>query len=267
MYFLRKNLAFFRLAVLSNLEYRLNFFTDAILQPFCTSLIEVTLWFAVFASATTDSIGGFTREYYLAYALWTSFMARIATSWMYEFKMVEEIESGTINGLLVRPISFFEYYLSQLLGYKFITTSISLLIPLAMVALFKLPTFYLRIPLALLLITYYLILVHTIGFIVSTLAFHLNKIYSLIGTKNLALWLISGELIPIDLLPDPYKTWILDLPFCNGIYIPVAYITGRVDTSMVIHGFMTTTVGLAIFGVIAFFMWTWGMRKYVGTGA
>jgi ABC-2 type transport system permease protein len=265
--FWRKNLAFFRLAVLSNLEYRLNFFTDAVLQPFCTSLIELTLWFAVFASATTSSIGGFTREYYLAYALWTAFVARIATSWMYEFRMIEEIESGTINGLLVRPISFFEYYLSQLLGYKAITTVISLLIPLAMVAIFKLPTIYSRIPLALLLIGYYLVLVHTIGFIVSSLAFHLNRIYSITGTKNLALWLVSGELIPIDLLPEPYKSWILNLPFCNGVYIPVAYVTGRVNTDMVAHGFLTTTAGLAVFGLIAFFMWTWGLRKYVGTGA
>lgn len=267
MHFLRRNLAFFRLAVLTNLEYRVNFFTDAILQPFCTSLIELTLWFAVFASATSTTIGGFTREYYLAYALWTAFVARIATSWMYEFKMIEEIDSGSINGLLVRPMSFFEYYLSQLLGYKFITTVISLLIPLAMITFFQLPTIYSRIPLALLLITYYLVLVHTIGFIVSSMAFHLNRIYSLTGTKNLALWLVSGELVPVDLLPEPYKTWVLDLPFCNGVYIPVAYITGRVGTNMVWHGFMTTTVGLAVFSIIAVFMWRWGLRKYVGTGA
>lgn len=267
MHFLRRNLAFFRLAVLSNLEYRVNFFTDAVLQPFCTSLIELTLWFAVFASTTSTTIGGFTREYYLAYALWTAFIARIATSWMYEFKMIDEIDSGSINGLLVRPMSFFEYYLSQLLGYKLITTGISLLIPLAMITFFKLPTIYSRIPLALLLITYYLVLVHTMGFIVSSMAFHLNRIYSLTGTKNLALWLVSGELVPVDLLPEPYKTWVLNLPFCNGIYIPVGYITGRVGTDMVWHGFMTTTLGLAVFGSIAALMWRWGLRKYAGTGA
>jgi ABC-2 type transport system permease protein len=264
---LRRNLAFFRLAVLSNLEYRLNFFTDAVLQPFCTSLIEVTLWFAVFASASSSTIGGFSREYYLAYALWTAFIARIATSWMYEFRMIDEIDSGSINGLLIRPMSFFEYYLSQLLGYKAIITAISLFIPIAMITAFHLPTHYDRIPLALLLVGYYLVLVHTVGFIVSSLAFHLNRIYSITATKNLALWLISGELIPIDLLPEPYRSWVLDLPFCNGVYIPVGYITGRIGIEMVWHGFLTTTLGIGVFGVIATLMWRWGLSKYVGTGA
>lgn len=50
--------------------------------------------------------------------------------------MIEEIESGTVDGIIVRPISFYEYYFSQLMGYKFITTLTSLLIPLGIMFLF-----------------------------------------------------------------------------------------------------------------------------------
>lgn len=245
----------------------MNFFTDAVLQPVITALIELTLWIAIFATAGKDTIGGFTREYYLSYVLWTAFIARISVSWMYETRMIEEVDSGSINGLLVRPMSFFEYYLSQMIGYKAITTFFSLLVPLIFGWFFDWPLLLSRLPLVLLLVFYYLLLVHILSFIVSTVAFHLNRIGSLTVAKNLGLWLLSGELLPLDLLPEPFKSVLLKLPFCNAVYIPVAYLTGRVQMDLMIQGFVMNTVGIVFFGAIAVGMWRWGLSKYAGTGA
>jgi ABC-2 type transport system permease protein len=214
-----------------------------------------------------SEINGFSLPMYLSYALWATFIARISSNWMYEFRMVDEIESGSINGLLVRPMSFFEYYLSQFMGYKVITTIISLIIPFIAVWIFKLPVMYERLPIVFLLIFYYLFLVHTISFIVSTVAFSLTRIHSLTVAKNLAFWILSGEIVPIDLLPDPYRSWILNLPFCNAVYIPVGYLTGRISVDLVYHGFVTTTWGLMAAGLIAVWFWRSGVHKYVGTGA
>jgi ABC-2 type transport system permease protein len=231
------------------------------------TLIELTLWTSVFMTSGKSEINGFTLPMYLSYALWGTFIARIAANWMYEFRMVDEIESGSINGLMVRPMSFYEYYLSQFMGYKMITTVISLIVPFIVVEIFKLPVMYERLPLVFLLVFYYLFLVHTISFIVSTVAFSLTRIHSLTVAKNLAFWILSGEIMPIDLLPEPYRTWILNLPFCNAVYIPVGYLTGRIPIEMVYHGFMTTTVGLLVAGVLGVLLWRNGVRKYVGTGA
>ena len=128
--FWRRNLGFFRLAIITNLEYRVNYLADAVLQPLFSALIELLLWIAVFRSISGNEIAGFSRENYLAYALWGAFVSRITSNWMYEFRMIEDIESGSINGLLVRPASFFEYYLSQFLGYKILTTAVSLVFPI-----------------------------------------------------------------------------------------------------------------------------------------
>jgi ABC-2 type transport system permease protein len=95
------------MAVLSQLEYRFNLFTDAVIQPLLTGVIEVTLWSAILASTATGTLAGFPRSSYLAYALWAAFFARISTNWMYEFRMMEEIDSGTVNSVLSRPISFY----------------------------------------------------------------------------------------------------------------------------------------------------------------
>jgi ABC-2 type transport system permease protein len=265
--FWRRNLAFFRLAILTNLEYRINFLTDAILQPFITGLIELTLWIAIFTAASKPTIAGFSKEYYLSYALWAAFVSRVTVNWMYEFRMIEEIDSGSINGLLVRPMSFFEYYLSQLLGYKSATIFFSFLVPLTMTWWMNLPTDFSRLPLTLLLIGYYMILVQTFSFAIASMAFHLNRVHSMTMAKNLALWVLSGELFPLDLLPEPYRSFFLNLPFANAVYIPVGYLTGRFSSELVWHGFITTTVGIVVIGSIATLIWKKGINKYAGTGA
>lgn len=265
--FLKRNLGFAKLAIVSNLEYRVNYFIDAVLQPTLTTGVEILLWIAIFKGAQTAEIAGFTREYYLSYAMWSAFFARLATSWMYEYRMITEIDLGTINGLLVRPMSFYEYYLSQLMGYKVVTTMISLIVPIIAAAYFFLPTHFERLPVALLLCFYYLILVHSISFAISCFAFFLNKIYSITAAKNLMLWVLTGELFPLDLVPEPYRSWMMALPFPSGVYVPVGYLTGRIGFDAVVQGFTSVTIGLVLVNVFGLWMWRKGLRSYVGTGA
>lgn len=265
--FWRRNLGFFKLAIASNIEYRLNFLVDALVQPSLSSVVEVVLWISIFAGAGMTLIGGFPVESYISYALWATFMGRISSSWMYEFRMIDEIDSGSINSLIVRPMSFYEYYLSQLLGYKAITTAVSLSIPLILFQIFDLPFHLERLPLCLLLVFYYLILVHSLSFIVASLAFYLNRAHSFTAAKNLALWLLSGELFPLDLLPEPFKTIFAYLPFSSGVYVPTAYVTGRVGIEAVSQGFISVTVGLIVANLIGWALWKQAMKSYSGTGA
>lgn len=232
-----------------------------------TTGIEILLWFAVFKGAHTKTIIGFGREFYLSYALWSAFFARIATSWMYEFRMIEEIGSGTINSLIVRPMGFYEYYLSQLLGYKFITTVFSLIVPIVAAHFYHLPTIYSRIPLALILCFYYLILVHTISFLVCCVAFHLTKISSFTVAKNLMLWILTGELFPLDLFPEPWKTKIITLPFSSGVFLPVGYITERVGIHEMMNGFVSVTISIIVLNLLGAWLWKKGLASYDGTGA
>lgn len=265
--FWKRNLAFAKLAIVTNLEYRLNYVVDAIVQPLLTTGIEILLWLGVFAGAHATTINGFGKEYYLSYALWSAFFARIATSWMYEFRMIEEIGSGTVNSLIIRPMSFYEYYLSQLMGYKFITTIVSMGIPILTAHLFNLPTHYDRIALAALLCFYYLILVHTISFLVCCAAFHFTKISSFTVAKNLMLWILTGELFPLDLVASPWKEWLIASPFSSGVYLPVGYITGRVGLQEIQNGFVSVTVAIIALNLLGAFLWKRGLRSYEGTGA
>lgn len=265
--FWRRNLALFKLGIVTNLEYRFNFFIDAFLQPILSVAIELLMWVAIFKSANATTIGGFTQDYYLAYAAWAPFIGRITISWMYESMMVEEVVSGSINTILTRPLSFYEYYLSQMMGYKIITTILSLMVPIFFSLYFKLPVHYERLPLVFLIIGYYLLLIHTLSFIISTFGFYLTRVRSLTLLKNISLTLLSGEVVPVDLMPNFLKKLFLILPFSNGVYTPLAYLTGRKNIEIIEYGFINITVSLCISGLIAYVLWKRGIREYTGTGA
>jgi ABC-2 type transport system permease protein len=266
--FWKRNLALANLAVVTNLEYRFNFVIDAFVQPILSVGIELLLWIAIFKTVdATGLIGGFGRDSYLAYAVWAPFLGRIAISWMYEAMMVEEVVTGSINTILTRPLSFFEYYMSQTIGYKLITTLFSMCVPLAASYFFKLPVLFERLPAAFLLVLYYLFLVHTMSFLVASLGFYLTRVRSFTLLKNLSLMLLGGELVPIDLMPKNLSELLLNLPFSSGVYVPLAFITGRGGWDLLYKGFFNVTWGLAAAGLISYFLWKRGVREYTGTGA
>lgn len=225
------------------------------------------MWVALFKGAGQQTINGFPFEAYVGYAVWAAFIARVTSTWMYEFRMIDEIDSGSINSLLVRPFSFFEYYLSQFLGYKLCTTVVSLVVPIAASLAFSLPVHWERLPAVFLLVTYYLFLVQTLSFIVASSAFHINRAGSITVAKNLTLWLCTGELIPLDLFPQAIRSFLLALPFSNAAYVPVAFLTGRIDLDAFLNGIRSITIGLLVLAPIAAWAWRRGIRKYAGTGA
>lgn len=229
--------------------------------------IEVTLWWAIFKGSGLTEIGGFSTDHYLAYALWAAFFSRITISWMYEYKMIDEIDSGRINAILTRPISFYEFYLGQFLGYKLLCAVISLMVPVIACLIIPSPTIFERLPLAILLAVYYLILVHTMSFTVASIAFFYNRIHSLPAAKNIALWVLTGELFPLDLIPEPYRAFFIKLPFSSGAFLPVGYLTGRMDQAAMMQGFVSVTFGIAFFAVVGSSLWHLGRRHYSGTGA
>lgn len=228
--------------------------------------VEIVMWAAIL-NGMGGSLGGFSKEYYLAYALWATFLGRASANWMYEFKMMEEIDTGRINSILVRPISFFEYYLAQFMGYKMLIAYTSLIIPIVGSFVLDVPFELHRLPIAMALTMFYLIFVHTLSFSVACFAFFLNRAYSFSVIKNITLWILAGELVPLDLYPEPLKTWLIHAPFSAGVYIPAGFVTGRFGLDLVLQSFVSVSIGIIFVGMFAMWIWRRGLRAYTGTGA
>jgi ABC-2 type transport system permease protein len=141
------------------------------------------------------------------------------------------------------------------------------MVPIAGCLLFGGTLILSRLPAMMLLIAYFLVFVHTISFSVACLAFFMNRAHSFVGIKNMAIWVLAGEMIPLDLYPEPFRTILLRSPFASGTYIPVGYITGRISSELFWQSFISITLGILFIGAIARFLWRRGLQNYAGTGA
>lgn len=265
--FSRKSIAAGKLAILNHLEYRLNFFIDAYFQPIITTLVEVALWYGIWTHGGFSSLNGFGFESYMAYAIWATFVSRITTNWMYESNMMEDIETGKLNAILLRPFSFYSFYLSQFFGYKLAVIVGTLGVPVLVSLFFDLPIHLERLPLAMGLLIFYVWFAHTLSFLVACFCFFMTRAQSLTAAKNIALWVLSGELFPLDLIPGELGKWAMLSPFASGAYTPVAFIIGRVGLPEMITAFQSVGISLMVVGLCAHLMWRAGIRNYVGTGA
>jgi ABC-2 type transport system permease protein len=142
-----------------------------------------------------------------------------------------------------------------------------LFLPVAVCYFFQLPFILEKVLLSIVLVLLYLVFTFLISFIISTLAFHITRVHSFTLTKHLALLLFTGELIPLDLLKEPYKTFFMNTPFTSAVYLPVGYITGRIDFATFANGFFLVSVGILTLIPIAILCWHKGKAVYVGTGA
>jgi ABC-2 type transport system permease protein len=265
--FYKTSLGFARVAILANLEYRLNFIIDAVIQPFLYCLVEFMFWLGIFRWSGSLTINGHDRSSYFAYALMIPFFTRISTNWMYEFRMTSEVSSGRVNAILARPVTFYHVHLSELLGYKFIVALCSFWLPFAVLSFFDLPLIMNRLPLAVAMLALAVIFTYNLGFILSGLAFYFTRVGSFTVMKNMLMWVLAGEVLPVDALPEFIRPLVLNLPFVCGGYLPVAYLTGRIQEDLMLRGFVSVTLGIVVTGIMGSLLWRRGLRSYTGTGA
>jgi ABC-2 type transport system permease protein len=237
-----------------------------VLIPICFFLVEAAFWSGLIKASGSDQLVGFPVSYYLGYFLY-SILQLGSLNWRFERKMIAEINNGSVNALLLRPSSFYEYHLGQLLGQKLITALVMIPVVIFIAWMWNLPFHLERLPLVLLMGISYVILIFSLHFAVASMAFLFDNVYSLNNTKNMIMWILTGELMPLDLLPSPVREWVIALPFSCGIYLPASYLSGRIDAAIFLRGFLSLAIGGLLFGLLSQFIWKMGLRRYGGTGA
>ena len=101
----------------------------------------------------------------------------------------------------------------------------------------------------------------------ASLGFFFSRIHHITVAKNITLWMLTGELFPLDLAPEPFRSILIALPFSSAVYRPVGYLTGRLELNTITEGFLSISLGLLVAAAIATALWNAGRRRYSGTGA
>lgn len=251
------------------------FIMDGIAYP-ATGLIWVltdginvfTMPFVWAAVAKSGMVGGYTASQFVGYYLSMLLVASFVVShFMWDISM--EIKEGQFTNYLMRPVSYFGYMVCRNFSWRIVRTVLAT--PIFLLALLLYSSFLPSIELHFsgwfwvsLLLGHFL----SISFVLalSMIALFVQEATSIFELYYFPMLFLSGQIFPVNLLPDWARAISHATPFYYTSGVPVEILTGRIGVESVPQVLMGQC--LWILFSVALFKWLWklGLRHYVGTG-
>jgi len=255
-----------RVSWLSQLQYRVGlaiWIVGLAIEP----VVYLVVWTTV-ADAQGGSVGGFTRGAFAAYYIvWivVRVMNIALTPWAFE----ERVQRGALSPMLLRPIHPFHVDLADFIAMKLV--SLLILVPVigVLVVLFD-PSFQGgALDVALFAVATWtgflmrFILVWALGLVTFWIV-RIGAIFDLYFAVEL---LLSGRIVPIDLLPPWARTAAALLPFRWSFGFPIELALGRLDGVDAAIGFGMQAFWAAVGTGALVLLWRRGVRRYSAVGA
>ena len=249
--------------------YRTNFFFRALfsLAPLVAAL---ALWRAVFAGGK-ETIAGYTLAQMLSYYLIVTLIEATTSVTEDEWQIATDIKDGGISQFLVRPIDYFRYRLCLFSANRTIYTAMAFL-PMAAIVLCNLryllpPANFVSLAAFVFSLALSAILQFLLAYLTALLAFWVLEIstlsFMLLATQRLA----SGEMFPLDLLPEWLGRLLMLTPFPYCMFFPASVYMGRVDGAALIEGLLMQGLWIVVLMALSREIWRRGLRTFpVGGG-
>jgi viologen exporter family transport system permease protein len=252
-----------RVGVAETVAYRAEFLVWILTTTL--PLVMLGLWTSV---ADEAPFRGYSSQNFVAYYLATLIVRNLTGSWV-AWQISEEIRMGTLSMRLLRPIHpFVAYSASHLAAIPFRGV---VALPIALVLLVSSGASALTSnPLQIAALVPSLVLAWFITFAmlfaIGSLAFWITKSMALFTLYFGLFNLLSGYLLPLDLLP----WWIAKIaaysPFRAMLSSPVELMTKQLTGGQVLE-VLASQAGWAV-GMIALALWVWrvGIRHFESVG-
>lgn len=250
--------------------YRLNFLMWRV-RMVLQVLITYFLWRAIFSSRQDAgaTFFGYTQAVMLTYILVTSIVRTTVLSTT-TMEVGDIINQGKLSHYLVRPMSFFSYYIARDIGDK------TLNILFAVGEIFVL-FLVLRPPVVIQYNGTYIILAIVAAIIAMVLYFVFSMLLGLLGFWTPEVWgprflsivvieFFAGSLFPLDILPAPLFAISRILPFGYFIYFPIKVYLGQLPLPEVIGGLTLGCIWVGVLGLFTQYIWHRGLRIYSAEG-
>jgi len=246
------------------LEFRGNAFMH-LLIPAIGLISTFYLWNNVYQGRAT--LAGYTHGQIMAYYIVVGFLL----SALYTSTLVaDDIQNGTLNSYLSRPISYPWYIYWQGMGRRLFRLLIGAPIIVVLFLVFhnyvSLPTSpwpYLEFFTLLIGASNILFLIDaTLGLA----EFWFSQSNVLQNLMNMVVSLLAGEFIPLAFLPNVIKNVSDVLPFKYTAGFPVEALVGRLDAKTFLIGLAVQWIWVGILSLLFYVMWRRGIKRYEAYG-
>lgn len=254
----------------SNFVYKGRFYFY-ILKKFLGMFIYYYLWMAIYASAFSDKIGGYTQNemiiyIFMSYTISDIIMIDIST------EIGNDVVEGNVAINLIKPISYRMSLVFKAFGlmiYRLVIPSLFIWIILEIYKVAKLgmdvSNLFTIISFMLSLVLSFLIYIF-FDYCFGMLAFVTTYIFGMNIIKNALLNFLTGKLIPISFFPLFIQKVFAFLPFVSMTYVPVLIYMGKYSKIEVLVQLGKQTLWVIILYWFGYFLWNKVQRKMVILG-
>jgi len=225
-------------------------------------LVSLSIWTAV---AREAPVGRYGPTEFVGYFLAALVVRQVTGSWLV-WEMNQEIKAGTLSQKLLKPMHPLWVYSADNLAA--VPLRAALCVPVVVVALFKAEIT--RDPALIGIFFASLVGAWAINFfmmaLIGSLAFFVESSTAVYELWLITFMLLSGYLIPLELLPSWIRGAAEALPFHYTLGFPVEVVVGLRDTQSALAGLAMQWGYAGSAAVAALFMFRAGVRRFGAFG-
>jgi ABC-2 type transport system permease protein len=270
---LAKYVSIFAVSLKERMTYRADFLLGTVLR-FLPMVTTILLWQAIYKGSGQTSLGNKATQYtyneMIAYLLLTNISRMFSSMPGLAGGIAREIREGTMKRYLIQPIDMIGYLLVYRMAHK-VTYIIMSFLPYALL-FFLCRGFFDGFPDALTLAAFALSLVLSflVGFFfevsVGMVGFWFLEVTSLLYIVMTLNFFISGHMLPLDLLPQPWSGLLKVLPFQYMAYFPAVVFLGKIKGMTLILFLLGEVFWAVFFMVLARALYRLGLKRYSAFG-
>jgi len=262
-----------RASLKERMAYRGDFLIGTLLR-FLPMVTTILLWRAVYGSVQAESgkssIEGFDYQQMIAYLLMVHISRMFSSMPNLAAGIARDIREGTLKRYLIQPVDLIGYLISYRVAHKvaYIVTSA---LPYGLL-FFLCRSYFTTFPDPLTFAAYMLslVLAFLVGFFfevcVGMVGFWFLEVTSLLYIVMTLNFFISGQMLPLNLLPKFWFTVLTWLPFQYMAYFPAVVFLGKVQGLDLVKGLVAEALWALAFMVLARVLYRLGLRRYSAFG-
>jgi ABC-2 type transport system permease protein len=274
----RKYYKIFRASLVERMAYRSDFLFGTLLR-FLPMITTILLWQAIYAGSGRSALSGsengiaFRYREMIAYLLLTNISRMFSSMPGLAGGIARDIREGTLKRYMIQPVDMIGYLLAYRVAHKvaYIVTSA---LPYAILFFIcqRAGHYFDGFPDATTMAAYVvsLVLSFLVGFFfeasVGMVGFWFLEVTSLLYIVMTLNFFISGHMLPLDILPQPWSGLLKMLPFQYMAYFPAVVFLGKVKGWELVWMLLGEALWAFGFMVMARVLYRIGLKRYSAFG-